>query len=402
MARQTQAQKIEEHNEEQALAYFKATLAQLPDPRRAQGVRYPLLLVVVTALMAMLCGSDDAEAMEAWSLANKDWLATFLPTPHGTPTQDVYLAVLGALDPDPFGSVLRSWAALLTLRMQLTDKHIALDGKTSRHSFDTGSGRRAIHTVSAFLSEAGLVLAQYKTEEKSNEITAIPEVLALLDISGATITIDAMGCQTEIAKQIREGEGHYLLAVKDNQETLHKEIIETFQEAADERMRAFDEEPRPEVEVFEDVDGGHGRVETRRMSICRQLAWVGTASRWKDLSFVVKVERERTVLTSGKTSCETAYYIGSDPDASAQQTAHNIRRHWGIENNLHWVLDMAFREDEARHRSRNTAQNMTILRHFALNIIKQDPNRKLGVANSRKRAGWDRNYLIRLLSTART
>ncbi len=401
MARQTQAQNIEDHNEQQALAYFKATLAALPDPRRPQGVRYPLLTVVVSALMAMICGSDDAEAMEAWSLTNKDWLATFLPTPHGPPTQDVYLALLAALDPDAFGGVLRSWAALLALRMQVTDKHIALDGKTSRHSFDTGSGRKAIHTVSAFLSEAGLVLGQCKTEEKSNEITAIPELLALLDISGATITIDAMGCQTEIAKEIRQGQGHYLLAVKDNQETLHKEIIETFQEAADERMRAFDEEPRPTVEVAQDVDAGHGRVETRRVSVCRQLAWIGTASRWKDLSFVVKVERERSVLTSGKTSYETAYYIGSDPEASAEQVANNIRRHWSVENSLHWVLDMAFREDEARHRSRNTAQNMTILRHFALNIIKQDPNRKLGVANSRKRAGWDRNYLLSLLSTAR-
>jgi predicted transposase YbfD/YdcC len=224
--------------------------------------------------------------------------------------------------------------------------------------------------------------------------------LQVLDLRRATVTIDAMGCQIEIAKTILEGDGNYLLAVKDNQPTLHHDIQTTFAEAADERQRALDEQPRPVVEVFQEVDKGHGRVETRTVSLCRDLAWMMTAERWRGLDFVVQIVRERTVITTGKTSSETAYYIGSDADATAETAGSAIRRHWGIENQLHWVLDLAFREDEARHRAKNTAQNMTTLRHFALNIVKQDPARKLGVANSRKRAGWDRNYLIKLLTTA--
>jgi predicted transposase YbfD/YdcC len=244
------------------------------------------------------------------------------------------------------------------------------------------------------------VLGQKKTADKSNEITAIPELLRVLDIKGATITIDAMGCQTEIAKTIVEGGGDYLLAVKDNQPTLHQDLIRTFAEAADNRRRSRDELSRPTVEVFEDVDKDHGRVEKRRLSICRDLSYVTEPERWSKLAFAVEIARERTVLATQKTSTETVHYIGSSSRAHAQDTATTIRNHWGIETELHWVLDMAFREDEARHRARNTAQNMTTLRHFAINIIKRDGERKLGVANCRKRAGWDRNYLIKLLTAA--
>lgn len=400
MARMTKAQKIERDNEEQALQFFERALGALPDPRRRQGMRYPLRTVVVTALMAMVCGCDDAEAMQLWGEANAQWLAGFLEMPHGPPTQDVFLAVFGALDPEAFGAVFRAWAGVLALRLKAQGKHIAVDGKTSRRSFDTASGKSAVHTVSAWMSEGGLVLGQRKTETKSNEITVIPELLRVLDLRGATVTIDAMGCQTAIAQTITDGEGDYLLAVKDNQPTLHEDIQTTFAEAADERRRSMDEQPRPAVEVFEEVDKGHGRVETRTVSLCRDLSWITTSERWAELSFVAQVVRQRTVLVTGKTSTETAHYIGSDSDATAATAGSAIRRHWGIENSLHWVLDLAFREDEARHRARNTAVNMTTLRHFALNIVKQDPDRKLGIANSRKRAGWDRSYLIKLLTTA--
>lgn len=296
--------------------------------------------------------------------------------------------------------MFRAWAELLALRLEALGRHIAVDGKTSRRSFDTASGKSAVHTVSAWMSEAGLVLGQRRTETKSNEITAIPELLKVLDLRGATVTIDAMGCQTEIAKTVREGGGHYLLAVKDNQPTLHQDIQTTFAEADDVRRRTVDEQPRPVVEVFEQVDKGHGRLETRTLSLCRDLAWLTTSERWRGLSFVAKIVRQRTVLTTEKTSTETSYYIGSDAAATAATAAQAIRRHWGIENQLHWVLDLAFREDDARHRAKNTAENMTTLRHFALDIIKSDTKRKLGVANTRKRAGWDRNYLTRLLTKA--
>lgn len=222
MARMTKAQQLTQEMEEEALQFFRAMLGKLPEPRRAQGIRYPLPTVVVTALMAMVCGADDAEAMQQWSEANEEWLSEFLDMPHGSPTQDVYLAVFGALNPEAFQAVFRAWAEVLALRLRASGegKHLAVDGKTSRRSFDTASGAKAIHTVSAWLSEAGLVVGQVKTEAKSNEITAIPELLRLLDIRGATVTIDAMGCQTAIAETIIDGGGHYLLAVKENQPTL--------------------------------------------------------------------------------------------------------------------------------------------------------------------------------------
>jgi predicted transposase YbfD/YdcC len=398
MARKTQAQQIEFENEQAALAFFENALTALPDHRRAQGKRYPLVSVVVVALMAMVCGCDDAEAMQAWGEANAQWLAGLLELPHGPPTQDVFLSVFGGLDPGAFGTVFRGWVGLLTLRLQGQSKHIAVDGKTSRRSANKKAGRPAIHTVSAWMSEAGLVLGQRKTEQKSNEITAIPELLALLDLSNTTVTIDAMGCQTEIARTIRDGEGHYLLAVKDNQPTLHQDAATTFAEAADDRRRAIDEAQRPKMEVFEEVDKGHGRVETRRVALCRDLTWMTTKDNWPDLNFIAQVTRTRETLTMGQASTEVAYYIGSDPEATAESAARSIRRHWAIETKLHWVLDMAFREDEARHRARNTAQNFTVLRHFALNLIRQDSDRNLGVANSRKRAGWDRAYLLKLLA----
>ena len=398
MARLSEAKRIEQANEEAALVFFREALAGLADPRRPQGVRYPLTTVVVTALMAMVCGADNAEDMEMWGEANARWLGEILDLPHGPPTQDVFLAVFGALDPEAFRGVFLSWVELLRLDVRVGGKQIAVDGKTSRRSFDTATGKLAIHTVSAWLCEEGLVLGQIKTEEKSNEITAIPELLRVLDLRGATVTIDAMGCQTEIAKTIIDGGGQFQLAVKENQPALQKDLVCTFAEAADQRRRSVEERPRPSVEVFEHTDKGHGRLEQRRVEMCRDLGWMMTAQRWPGLSYLVKVTRERTVLSTGKTSSETAYYIGSDPRASAQDAARRIRRHWSIENELHWVLDMGFREDEARHRARHLAENFTALRHFALNLLKRFPDRK-GVAGARKRAGWDHDYLLRVLTS---
>jgi predicted transposase YbfD/YdcC len=318
----------------------------------------------------------------------------------GLPTQDVFLAVFGALSPEAFSSTFRAWASLLTLRLQAQGRQIAVDGKTSRHSFDSARGQGAIHTVSAWLCGAGLVLGQHKTGEKSNEITAIAELLRVLDIKGSTVTIDAMGCQTEIAKTIVDGGGHYLIAVKDNQPTLRQDIETSFAQAADARMRSRDELERPVVEVFEQSDKAHGRIEQRRVELCHDLSWLTTAERWPGLAFVAQVIRRRTVLATGKTSTETAYYIGSDCRQNAQSAGRTIRAHWGIETELHWVLDIAFREDDARHRARNTAQNLATLRHFALNVVQQDNERKVGIATARKRAGWDRRYLIKLLTAA--
>ena len=399
MARRTEAQRIEQANEDAALVFFREALSSLSDPRRAQGTRYPLESVVVIALMAMVCGADNAEDMQDWGEANARWLDGILRLPHGAPTQDVFLSVFAALDPVAFRSVFLSWMELLRLRLGVIGKHIAVDGKTSRRSFDTARARPAIHTVSAWLSDEGLVLGQIKTADKSNEITAIPELLRVIDLRGATVTIDAMGCQTGIAKTIVVGDGNYLLGVKENQPALHKDLVATFVEAADERARSIDERARPAVEVFEETDKGHGRVERRSLELCRDLGWMMTTERWAGLSCVVKVTRERTVLATNKTSTEIAYYIGSDAKLDAASAAHRIRRHWSIENELHWVLDMAFREDEARHRARHLAENFTTLRHFALNLLKRDPKREHGIANARKRAGWDHDYLLGVLTS---
>lgn len=406
MARRvTQAQAYTLEIEQQALTFFKQCLSAMPDPRRNQGKRFSLQAVVVIALMAMICGADDAQAMESFGDANAEWLKEFLDLPHGAPSQDVYLAVFAALDPKHFNEVLRSWAELLAIRLPKSeeqDRHIAIDGKTSRRSFSPANDLLGIHTVSAWMSDAGLVMGQIKTAEKSNEITAIPELIKLLDITGATITIDAMGCQTKIASTIIEGGGDYLLAVKTSQPTLHADIKATFENSADGKTVPAGGSLSEEIESWEEINKGHGRIERRTIELARDLSRLKTANKWSNLNFIAQITREREILLTGKTSSQTAYYIGSNPEYRAKQAAKTVRGHWSIENNLHWVLDIAFREDEARHRAGNTASNMSTMRHFAMNVIKQDENRKIGVANSRKRAGWDRRYLVELLVKSRS
>jgi predicted transposase YbfD/YdcC len=398
MARATQAQLVEAANEATALEFFQRALFWLPDPRRRQGVRYPLVSVVTIALMAMVCGADNAEEMQEWGAAHEEWLAQMMPLPHGAPTQDVFLAVFAALSPVAFQRVFLAWIDLMRVGLSQQGRHIAVDGKTSRRSLDPAHGKLAIHTVSAWLSDEGLVLGQQQTEEKSNEITAIPSLLSSLDLRGATVTVDALGCQTEIARTIVDGQGHYLLAVKNNQPALHADVVATFAEAVRPEVRSVDEHPRPEVQVTQEVDKGHGRIEKRTVELCRDLNWMTSAQRWPGLTCLVRVTRERTVLATDKTSTETAYYIGSDPTLDAPCAARRIRRHWSVENELHWVLDMAFHEDDARHRAGHLARNFTTLRHFALNLLKRFPDRK-GIAGARKRAGWDRDYLLRVLTS---
>lgn len=401
MARLTTAQVIEAANEEQALYFFKSTLSAIPDPRRRQGKRYPFESVIVIALMASICGADDAQAIEDWGEIHNEWLSGFLELPYGTPTQDVFLAVLGNLNPKAFQEVFRSWAGLLSIRLKSQtdkDRQIAIDGKTGRRSADKANGKSAIHTLNAWAVEAGIVVGQMDVDSKTNEITAAPEMLRLLDIRGATITMDAIGCQTAIASEIVEAGANYLLAVKKNQAVLHHDIKTAFKFADDSIERPVADMPAPFMERSVDIDKGHGRVEVRTVDICRDLSWLSTPERWQNLDFFVRVERERTILSTGKVSTETAYYIGSNPKATAESSGLQIRRHWSIENEAHWVLDMAFREDEARHRARNVGKNMTIIRQFALNVIKGDKNRKVGVANSRKRAGWNKNYLLELIT----
>lgn len=397
--RQSKAQKVEADFEAAALAAFMDSVSILTDPRRAQGQRYSLPLVVTSALMATVCGADDAEAMALWAEQNASWLESFFElSASGTPSQDVYLRVLAALDPREFRVVFLDWVTLVRHRASKQGLQVAVDGKTSRRSHDRAAERPAVHTVSAWAVDEGIVLGQMHTEDKSNEITAIPELLRLLDLRGATVTIDAMGCQRDIARTIVDRGGEYILAVKDNQPALHNDIVQSFDDALDDSPRTLDRSTPPEVECVEEVDKGHGRVETRRVYVCRDLSQISTKNRWKKLAFIALVERERTDLQTTKTSFERAYYIGSDPHAETKQIAHQIRGHWGIENSCHWVLDMAFNEDQARHRAGNAAKNFTIIRHFALNLLKADTTKKVGIANKRKLAAWSHDYLLHVLT----
>lgn len=398
--RRTKAAQWQDLTESEALLHFRGALSQLPDPRRKQGLRYPLESVVVTALMAMVCGADDAEAMQRWGDMNESWLESFLEIPHGSPTQDVFLSVFGALDPKTFGDVFRSWVQLVQLRLDGGGGHVAIDGKTLRRSHDRGAERPALHMLSAWMVEAGCVVAQQATAQKSNEITAIPELLQLFDLSGCTVTIDAMGCQTAIAQEIRDHDAHYLLSVKDNQAMLRRDVVGSFEDACDERVRPQDQPPALAVEIWSDTDKAHGRLEERQVFLCRDLSWVETSARWPDLSFLAMAQSKRTILSTGEVTQGTRYFIGSDPEVSVEQLAAQIRDHWSIENSLHWVLDMGFREDEARHRAGNCAENLAVLRHFALNLLKNESHEKLGVANKRKLAGWNRGYLLQVLTGA--
>jgi predicted transposase YbfD/YdcC len=303
--------------------------------------------------MATVCGCDDGEAMHEFGEVHQEWLSGFLPLPHGVPTQDVFLKVFASIDPAAFSRVFVAWAKILIARLELTGTHIAVDGKTSRRSFgrdENGKKTTPLHTVSAWMSDAGLVMGQQKTADKSNEITAIPELLGLLDIRGATVTIDAMGCQTKVATAIIDGGANYLLAVKDNQPTLHEDIQVAFDEALNKEPRPLDQPAQP-IESHTTINDGHGRIEERTVHVCSDVSWMTTAKDWAGLSYIALVESKRTELRAANTSTERRYYIGSQADVSAETVGNTVRRHWGIENRLHWVLDMAFREDDARHRA---------------------------------------------------
>jgi len=398
MARTSKARQMELENELKALESFKLAMATVRDPRRQQGQRYSLDLVVLVALMASVCGADSAEQMAAWGKAHEHWLRGLFAMPHGTPSQDVFLRLFGSLDPEQFAGVLSCWAELLSARLSALGKHIAIDGKTSRRSSDRGKRKPAAHTVSAFMTQTGLVLATIPTKRKSNEITAIPELLKLFDVTGATITIDAMGTQTKIAEDIVSRGGNYLLSVKKNQPTLHEQVIAAFA-AADELSASPSGAHNPiGTDRLLEAGKGHGRNEVRCVEVIRDLRDLDCAPRWKNLAFVARVQRHRTILSTGKVTEELAYFIGSDENAEVNDIARLIRQHWCTENRQHWVLDNAFREDEARHRAGNCAQNMSILRRITLNLVNSDTERKVGVATCRFRACVDRSYMIALLA----
>jgi predicted transposase YbfD/YdcC len=340
----------------------------------------------VLAVCGVLCGADSWIQIEAFGRAKEEWLRKFLELPHGIPSHDTFGRVFCLLRPEEFRQCFLNWIQAVA---EITQGNvIAIDGKTLRRSYDRQDGREAIHMVSAWSSQNHLVLGQIKTDEKSNEITAIPKLLKMLDVRGCIVTLDAMGTQKEIAKKIIAGGGDYVLGLKGNHETLHEEVKLFLDDALKQDFQEV------ESTYYETVDKGHGRLEVRRYWLVRDVDWLEDKDLWKGLNSLGLVEAQRTL--NGKTSTERRYYLSS-LQGSAQEFAEAVRGHWGIENSLHWVLDVVFREDESRVRKGYASENLAMLRHMALNLLKQNKTSKNSIKGKRLTAGWNNDFLAEVL-----
>jgi predicted transposase YbfD/YdcC len=361
----------------------------LTDPRRkTKNQRHKFVDILVIAICGVICGANGWVAVEKFAKAKQDWFKKFLELPNGIPSHDTFTDVFTKLSPNQFEVCFKSWVESIS---ELFDGEIInVDGKTLRRSHDLSSDKKAIHIVSAWASTNSLVLGQIKTEEKSNEITAIPELLKSLEIQGCLVTIDAMGCQKKIAEIILEKEANYFLAVKDNQPSLHQEIQDYFTEANEANFKGYD------IDFDETFNKSHGRFESRRCWVGYDaLPYIDSSTNWKGIETIIMVESERTV--NNETTIEPRYYISSSVE-TAEYFLNASRKHWGIENSLHWKLDIAFREDESRIRKGNGAENFAILRHIALNLLEKENTAKVGMNNKRLLAGWDNSYLEKVLA----
>jgi len=370
----------------------------LPDPRREQGRIHRLDEIVFIATCAALWGADSWEQIADYAHSKIDWIKTFLALPGGIPSHDTFRRVFCLLDPLAFQKCFYAWITALMRRQGLppvaTDppelRPIAIDGKAQRGSARRGVGHSALHVVSAWAVENRLTLGQVATDAKSNEITAIPELLELLDLEGAVVTIDAMGCQKEIAADIVSGGGQYVLAVKENQPHLYEDIERAFEEALDRG------EPGVDFTECQTEEVRSGRQETRSCCVITAPEGIRDAGLWAGLRAVVMVISQRVV--NGAASSETRYFIGSAA-GTAEDYLRWVRGHWGIENALHWVLDVCFREDDQRHWAGNSAQNLAWLRKLALCLLKAEKGSEgKSIATRRLTAGWKNDYLLSVLA----
>jgi len=363
--------------------------SDLPDPRVDRQKRHGLTDLLTIAICAVICGADGWVEVEQFGEAKVGWFKTFLDLPHGIASHDTFGRVFAALDPVAFEVCFMSWVK--SLCEDTAGDIVAIDGKTLRRSFDQAAGKTALHMVSAWAADSGLTLGQIATEQKSNGITAIPRLLELLDIRGATVTIDAMGCQKDIAGRIIDREGDYMLGLKGNQGTLHDEVKLFMDEAVGHDFAHM------RYDFYETVDGDHGRIEHRKTWCTDDVDWFKGKDRWPVLRSFVMVESQHAL--GEKTTCERRYFISSLDGKNAKRAAHAIRSHWGIENSVHWILDVAFDEDRCRVRQGNAAKNMSLLRRIALNLLKNHKSIKVGIKTKRLRAGWDEQYLLNVLTT---
>jgi predicted transposase YbfD/YdcC len=367
------------------------------DWRSDLGKWHRLSEVLFIMVVALIAGAQNAEDIFRFGEGNEAWLRQFLQLKHGIPKHDMYLRTLAAVPPVQFEALVRAWTAALCAPGVLTvdGKQIAFDGQSLRGSADRAAGNSAVHMVSAFLTEAGFTLGTLRVDDKSNEITAIPDLIRSLNLHGATISVDAMGCQREIAATAREAGAHYLLQAKDNQPTLLQNIKDSMVEAT--RRRRPGEAPA-KLDRHKDVDKGHGRIETRVCILSRDLSGIEKLADWKDLTGIASVLRERTDAISHETSREISYYILSDPKATAESVGKMARNHWAIENGLHWSLDVVWGSDAHTLRDRTGAENLARLRRFCAGMVKRSVGWEMSARGIRMSCGWNPDNILRVLA----
>jgi predicted transposase YbfD/YdcC len=381
---------MHEHPKLSLVAHF----AVIVDPRVERTRDHKLVDILVMAICTLLCGGETFYDMEEFGHAKLDWFKTFLQLPNGIPSHDTFNRVFAALNPREFLDCFLRWTQ--GLRETIAREIVSIDGKALRRAYDKKENLKYI--VSAWAQENGLVLGQLKVEDKSNEITAVPELLRVLELSGCIVTLDAMGCQKKTAKEIKEADADYVLALKGNQETVHREVQQFLDDALAEQKtwRPAGVKPSPaaaRLASYETVEKDHGRLETRRYYQSDRIEWFADRPCWEGLRSVGMVESIREI--KGQRTIERRYYLSSLP-LDVQLFARAVRSHWNIENKVHWVLDVCFQEDQSRARSGHAAENLATLRRLALNMLKRE-KKKRSIKGKMLNASWDHAYLLKLL-----
>lgn len=367
----------------------------ITDPRVDRTKDHDLIDILVIAICGLLCAAESFNDMEDFGKAKQDWFRTFLKLRNGIPSHDTFNRVFAAIAPKEFLDCFLRWTQ--SLRQAVNQEIVALDGKALRRALNRDESPK--YVVSAWAESNNLVLGQLKVEEKSNEITAVPELLRVLELAGCIVTVDAMGCQKKIAKEIIEADADYVLALKGNQETVHTEVKSFLDVTLEEKQRkrpsgAVLPKAAAQLQELETVEKDHGRLEIRRYYQSAELGWFADQAKWEGLRSVGMVEALREV--DGKTTVERRYYLSSLA-LDVATFARAVRGHWGVENKLHWVMDVCFHEDQSRVRTGYAAENLASLRRLALNLLKRERTKKRGIRGKQLNASWDHNYLLRLL-----
>lgn len=363
---------------------FLDCFKKLEDPRSKRNRLYSMSEILLVTLCASICGAEGWQDVEDFGNIKIEYLREYLPYKNGIPSDDTFRRFFRAINPDKFQELFREWVKIIA--PSLNDNVIAIDGKSSRRSYD--DGKKMLHTLSAYATESRLVLGQEKVSDKSNEITAIPQLLDWLDIKGSIVTIDAMGCQHKIANKILEQQSNYIFCLKGNQGTLHEDIKLYF---SDQELL------KKNAKYYNDYDKAHGRIEHRKCSVVSDVDWLKKGhAEWKSIKSIILIESTREI--KGKFSTEIRYYISSLTQ-TPEKTLSSIRSHWAIENALHWVLDMSFGDDQCRIRKENAPQVMAVIRHMALNLLQlaKAQMKRQSIKRLRKMAGWDNNMLSYIL-----